>query len=268
MDIEEGEQTKEVDRNNIKSTIENYRVQSFEAVQRFARKRENYDLKDQLHNLKREKNIFKRWDDINEGLNGRMSPIAKEKIYRLYIKGTSIKDLSLKFGALPQRIKAIIYQKHLYWEEVYPRTGETQLRAALETEAMYAAKFPFVDYGCDLHVMAELEKGMRIEKFHETDADVNMEPTAKIDVETYLSKMKSRVTSQIPEKFVGKGPHGYMLYDWVHHRKSGAAKPSEQFKRVVMRQGTDLEHHVKPMLIRRSKVGGVRWAVQKLRKRK
>jgi len=59
-----------------------------------------------------------------------------------------------------------------------------------------------------------------------------------------------------------------MLYDWVHHRKSGAAKPSEQFKRVVMRQGTDKEHHVKPMLIRRSKVGGVRWAVQKLRKRK
>jgi len=38
-----------------------------------------------------------------------MSPIAKEKIYRLYLKGTTIKDLSLKFGALPQRIKAIIY---------------------------------------------------------------------------------------------------------------------------------------------------------------
>jgi len=78
---------------------------------------------------------------------------------------------------------------------VYPRTGETQLRAALETEAIYAAKFPFVDYGCDLRVMADLEKGLRIEKFHETDADVNMESTAKIDVETYLSKMKSRVTS-------------------------------------------------------------------------
>ena len=100
-------------------------------------------------------------------------------------------------------------------------------------EAIYAAKFPFVDYGCDLNVMAELEKGMRIEKLHETDADVNMEATAKIDVETYLSKMKSRRYSCIPEKFVGKGPGGYMLYDWVHHRNKGAAKPSEQFKTVV-----------------------------------
>ena len=101
LDIEEGEKSKEVDRKSIKSTIENYRIQSFEAVNRFQKQRESYDLKDQIHNIKREKNIFKRWDDINEGLNGRLSPVAKEKIYRLYLKGTTIKDLSLKFGALP-----------------------------------------------------------------------------------------------------------------------------------------------------------------------
>jgi len=53
-----------------------------------------------------------------------------------------------------QRVKAIIYQKHLYWEEVYPRLGETHMRAAIEREVMYAADFPFIDYGCDLHVMA------------------------------------------------------------------------------------------------------------------
>ena len=42
----------------------------------------------------------------------------------------SIKDLSMKYGILSifripsilqQRVKAIVYQKHLYWNEVYPR---------------------------------------------------------------------------------------------------------------------------------------------------
>ena len=95
---------------------------------------------------------------------GRMSPQGKEQLYRSYLQGTKIKDLSLKYGILPQRVKAIIYQKHLYWEEVYPRLGETHQRLAMEHELMYAKKFPFVDYGIDLDLMAEMEKGVRINK--------------------------------------------------------------------------------------------------------
>lgn len=45
--------------------------------------------------------MYKDWMDNNEGLNGRFSPMAKEKIYRLYLKGATIKDLSLKFGCIP-----------------------------------------------------------------------------------------------------------------------------------------------------------------------
>lgn len=41
--------------------------------------------------------------------SGRMSPQAKEELYRSYLTGTKIKDLSLKYGILPQRVKAIIY---------------------------------------------------------------------------------------------------------------------------------------------------------------
>jgi len=48
----------------------------------------------------------------------------------------------------------------LFWEEVYPRMGESHMRLALEREAMYASKFPFVDYGCDVELMSELEKGV------------------------------------------------------------------------------------------------------------
>jgi len=55
---------------------------------------------------------------------------------------------------LAERVKAVVYQKHLYWEEVYPRLGETHMRLAWEREFMYAMQFPFQDYGIDLEDMA------------------------------------------------------------------------------------------------------------------
>ena len=91
-----------------------------------------------------------------------MSPFVKERIYREYLTGSSVKDLSLKYGILQQRVKAIVFQKHLYWEEVYPKLGETHMRLAFEREAIYASEYPFVEYGVDLQVMAELEKGVKV----------------------------------------------------------------------------------------------------------
>jgi hypothetical protein len=41
--------------------------------------------------------------------NGRMSPAAKEELFRNYQRGWTVKNLSLKYGILPQRVKAIIY---------------------------------------------------------------------------------------------------------------------------------------------------------------
>lgn len=109
------------------------------------------------------------------------------------------------------------------------------MRMAIEHEALYAAEYPFVDYGCDLYVMAEMEKGVRIEKFHEREADVKAEPLKKKDVEQYLSKMRPVAWHKVPETFVGKGPNGYMLYDWIWHRKRGAPATSKAFQDVVRR---------------------------------
>lgn len=36
------------------------------------------------------------------------------------------------------------------------------MRVSFETEALYAAEFPFVDYGSDLAIMAEMEKGVKL----------------------------------------------------------------------------------------------------------
>lgn len=53
----------------------------------------------------KKENVF----NFKENHEGRVSPWAKEQIYRDYILGATIRDLSLKFGILPERVKAIIW---------------------------------------------------------------------------------------------------------------------------------------------------------------
>jgi len=38
-----------------------------------------------------------------------MSFQGKEEVYLNYMKGMNIKELSLKYGILPQRVKAIVF---------------------------------------------------------------------------------------------------------------------------------------------------------------
>ena len=111
--------------------------------------------------------------NFESGWTGRMSPFVKETIYREYQRGMSVKDLSLKYGILQQRVKAMVFQKHMYWNEVYPKLGESHMRLGIEREAMYAQDFPFVEYGQDLNIMAEYEKGVKIEHLSRTDYDAD-----------------------------------------------------------------------------------------------
>ena len=106
---------------------------------KFNESRGNLDIADSIEKLENEKRMLNEWDQTEAPLVGRVSPFAKELIYRSYLKGSTVKDLSLKFGILPQRVKAIVYQKHLYWEEVYPKLGESHMRIAIEQEAIYGA---------------------------------------------------------------------------------------------------------------------------------
>lgn len=141
--------------------------------------------------------------------------------------------------------------------------GESHLRIALEREAMYATEFPFIDYGVDLDTMAEMEQGIRIEKLNTTELDAKMPPAKQKDVEDYLNKLKCRRSDRIPIKFDGKGSRGYMLYDWVHHKGHGAPKVNKHFEDLVRKQGTENEHLIpNQMQLKRSKVGGVRFALQ------
>lgn len=211
-------------------------------------------------------------DDILEAGDeflGRMSPFAKEMVYRSYMKGATVKDLSLRFGILPQRVKAIVWQKHLYWEEVYPKLGEQHLRASLELEVIYAQRYPFCDYGTDLNIMAELDKGVRITRLADTEGDSKVTEQEQKEVDLYLARLPRRTYDKIPINFVGKGPGGYLLYDMTFHKTNRAAQVTQKFKDTVRRGYTDHsdhktgEHLAKRERIDRLKVGGPRFASMK-----
>lgn len=67
------------------------------------------------------------------------------------------------------------------------------MRMAMDMEMIYARDYPFVDYGIDLKLMADLEKGVRISKLSSlpTDTDKANKPmripeNIKEDTERYL----------------------------------------------------------------------------------
>ena len=96
------------------------------------------------------------------------------------------------------------------------------MRLALEREAIYASNFPFVEYGLDLRVMAELEKGIKMEYISRTEYDtdpVKHEGHEKTEqYEQFFTTQSSRSRDLIPLEFSGKAGHGYVLYERVAHK--------------------------------------------------
>ena len=134
----EGETAREVEEEQIRNILENQSYADQTIKDRLNAMNFINDYPEEQLNKEQELKMVKGMEQQDIQFNGRMSPIAKEELYRNYLKGMTIKDLSLKYGCLPQRVKAIIFQRHMYWHEVYPKLGETHLRLAMERELLYA----------------------------------------------------------------------------------------------------------------------------------
>lgn len=100
------------------------------------------------------------------------------------------------------------------------------MRLAMEAEYIYAAEFPFVNYGIDLEVMADEEKGIRMTRLTQKPADTahttdkkEARDKKKGEMASWygemLEKLPPRAYDKIPLDFHGKGTTGYMLYDIV-----------------------------------------------------
>lgn len=91
---------------------------------------------------------------------GRLSPYAKESIWNDFHEGMSVRDISLKYGILPERTKAVVWQRENYWKEIYPKIGETGLRLGMMLETGYLEDFTYCDYGLDLDSLSGKEQGI------------------------------------------------------------------------------------------------------------
>jgi hypothetical protein len=266
LNTEEGEEQREKDKSAIENLLQNETYADQTMKERFDARKAMDDHPDELHQKEHELKFLKNLENQEILYNGRMSYQGKEELYLNYQKGMSIKDLSLKYGILPQRVKAIIFQKHLYWNEVYPRMGETHQRLSIERELLYASDFPFIDYGADLKIMSEIEKGIKMHKIRRSDIDANPPEAVKKRIEESLSKMKPKKQDYIPEGFVGKGGRGYILKNWVIHRGYGAPIVNKKFRDAVRLAGSKNEHLLSNNLKLRMRAGGPRYAAMAERK--
>jgi hypothetical protein len=51
----------------------------------------------------------------------RLSLKSRLEMYDLHNQGWSVRDLSIRYAALPARVKAVIYQWKYFFDEIYPK---------------------------------------------------------------------------------------------------------------------------------------------------
>lgn len=68
-----------------------------------------------------------------------------------------------------------------------------------------------MEYGVDLSIMGEMEKGIRMDRITETDYDANPPKEVEKKTKDYLARMRSRKMDRVPIGLQGKGNTAYLL---------------------------------------------------------
>jgi hypothetical protein len=185
----------------------------------------NFDLAQDLQLT--DKQFLKEMNEAETNINfPRMSPWGKHRVYKDYKKGMNIRDISLKYGILPERACAIIWQKEYFFKVVYPKCGETPFRLGLNMELEYGEKYGFQDYGIDIQALAMHEQGVPCVVLGRTSAEKTPKKEKKKEIEKALGSMPGRRVFEVPIKHVGKGPRGYLLMELIWRRGKNSVKPA------------------------------------------
>ena len=94
----------------VEETVNNELVETSDLMNKFLERKDKFENMDFYRQFELEQEIFanpQQSECVKH--HGRMSPAAKEELYRAYLSGDTIKDLSLRYGILAQRVKAIVY---------------------------------------------------------------------------------------------------------------------------------------------------------------
>lgn len=167
---------------------------------------------------------------------GRLSPTAKEEIYRRFLAGWTVRDLCLQYGIIPERVQAVVWQRRYFYEEILPKASLVDMELMKLMEMSYAMDFSYCDYGLDLDELNHREEGVPIINFNKTDVDVSAGVVdGDLSMEQLKKSKQKRKYDIVTEKFHGYGTKGFYVKSWIVSKGRGSLKVSRMFKAAVQR---------------------------------
>ena len=165
---------------------------------------------------------------------------SKIEVYRLYLEGWSIKDLCMRFGISPQRVKLTIWNFQYFIEDVLPFSTPEQVIESIYLELNPPEDVEAVDYGLDLELLHKFQAGHEVNVFAKHHMDhipkTNKEDNmSEKEIEEKLKKTKVKREDQVIEKIVSTGSPPYYIKNWIVYRGQGMMRVNRMFKKIVER---------------------------------
>ncbi|CAD8141139.1 unnamed protein product [Paramecium octaurelia] len=161
---------------------------------------------------------------------------AKFELFGLFNEGWTVRDLSIKYGIMPYRVKAIIYQKRYFFDEVFPHLPFEYVRDLIAIELYFEKQFGAVDYGVDLQQMKKAESGYLQTNFKTPDRNVDIAKLSEKEqerIKKLFEEKKSKKYDIVTEKFQGEGNKGYYLKSWIMHKTRSRHGVNRIFERII-----------------------------------
>ncbi|CAD8058458.1 unnamed protein product [Paramecium sonneborni] len=161
---------------------------------------------------------------------------AKFELFGLFNEGWTVRDLSIKYGIMPYRVKAIIYQKRYFFDEVFPHLPFEYLRDLIAIELYFERQFGAVDYGVDIEQMRKIESGYLQTNFKTPDRNVDIAKLSEKEqerIKKLFEEKKSKKYDIVTEKFQGYGNKGYYLKSWIMHKTRSRHGVNRIFERII-----------------------------------
>ena len=117
-----------------------------------------------------------------------LSPLAKTRIYQLYLSGWTIRDISRRFGILPTRTKFVIWARARLFDEAVPKYGPKFFLQSMLKEIEIAKKFGTIDYGLDIPIMNSESERQSIKSWNSNYVDAQRKPEEYTDALRKLEK--------------------------------------------------------------------------------
>lgn len=153
---------------------------------------------------------------------------AQEELYNLYLDGTDISTLCLKFGILGKTAKNIICQRYIYSNFIYPRIGPVKHRENVE-EAKVSKKYKFLDYGLELDKIVHENRVVVPENFN----FIPQKEPSYYESYNFLNSLKRRRKKfTIPIKYIGDRYKGMLIREIFNFdgAKEGERSVNKEFK--------------------------------------